>query len=258
MKKTKWDAIQYNKFHSLRQKPNIDLLSALPKQEFNNILDLGSGNGDLSSSLLLELNPTSKIIAIDSDKESIQQGKKNFKNIKWIHSQAEKYKFTESFDLITCCSMFQWIEQHNKYIPHFFKQLNINGYLCIQMPNMFSSKFYTLISVTLKELHLEKKVGYLRKNPVHTEDEYKKIISNLTSDYKIWEKTYNQKLVGKDSLIEWSKGAPLRPVISRLTSNELSDFINIYHQKLTEYYPYNGEHYILPFSRLFLILKRTN
>ena len=122
---------------------------------------------------------------------------------------------------------------------------------------MFHKPFYKLILQVAKEKQWESKLaGKLRENPVLTPLDYCKILRPITSKLKIWETTYHHELVGHDCLLEWAKGAPLRPVYTLLDTNEYKDFCTIYNQELKKHYFYEDKIGILPFKRVFILAKK--
>lgn len=258
--KIKWSPELYSLYSEHRIRPNIDLFQYFPStKKILNILDLGCGDAMYSTKLIHELSPISKITALDSSEIMLTEAKKNLKskNIQWIKEDIEIYAPNKTYDLIIMCSTLQWIPNHESIIKHYFNYLNPNGRILIQMPNMFRTPFYTGILKTAKKLGFIDLISLLRKDPVLKDYEYDSIISQLSTKYSIWKTTYLQKLFGENSLLEWSKGAPLRPVIQYLSSFDLDMFYKNYNNILKKNYFNSTEYSILPFERIFLVFEKS-
>ncbi|MEO0229831.1 MAG: class I SAM-dependent methyltransferase [candidate division WOR-3 bacterium] len=78
---------------------NIDIESA-------RILDVGCGGGSLINFIRLGF-PPENIVGIDIQKERIEEAKRRFPNIKFVHGDASKMQFNdESFDIVTELTVF--------------------------------------------------------------------------------------------------------------------------------------------------------
>jgi len=96
----------------------------------SNVLDIGCGNGSLTYDLAKKAR---KVVAIDFDKNSIQNAIKRFNkgNIRYIVGDATKYKFEEFFDYIILSNVLEHIKERKQLllkIKHFAK------YLLIRVP----------------------------------------------------------------------------------------------------------------------------
>ena len=80
--------------HRLWKKELIDLMNV---QEDENIIDVGSGTGDLIN-LILKLKKNNKIYAVDLNSEMLKYSEKRHKNqnVTFIRANAEKLPFNNS------------------------------------------------------------------------------------------------------------------------------------------------------------------
>jgi trans-aconitate 2-methyltransferase len=202
--------------------------------------------------------PDAKIVGVDNSNKIILEAQKSSKlNVTWLCKSIENFSIPKEADIVYIGSTLQWIANHAQSIPNIIDRLSDGTILAIQMPNMFHKPFYKLILQVAKEKQWESKLaGKLRKNPVLTPLDYYKILRPITSKLKIWETTYHHELVGHDCLLEWAKGAPLRPVYTLLDTNEYKDFCTIYNQELKKHYFYEDKIGILPFKRIFILAKK--
>jgi trans-aconitate 2-methyltransferase len=58
------------------------------------------------------------------------------------------------------------------------------------------------------------------------------------------------------TLVEWAKGAPLRPVSTLLDEESFEQFCSAYSEQLTLHYKNVDGSYTVPFERIFLLVNR--
>ena len=82
-----------------------NLINMMGPSKNKNLVDVGCGTGDIGKLFLDNTNENNYITCIDPNKGMIAKGKeklKNYKNIKWIISSAEKLPLeSNSFDFYT-------------------------------------------------------------------------------------------------------------------------------------------------------------
>jgi trans-aconitate 2-methyltransferase len=253
-----WDATQYHAFIAERVRPNDDLIAKLrgdPKQ----IADLGCGAGDCSTLALRRRYPDARICAIDSSASLIEEARRKeaAANIDWRTGHIETFDADETLDLIYLGSSFQWVPNHAEQLARLAKLLSAGGTLAIQMPNMFHTPFYTSILKVAEAPDWRSRLqGKLRQAPVLAANEYAAILGSLGVTYEVWASTYEQRFSGVDGLVEWAKGAPLRPISSLLDQISFDAFCDLYAGQLAHHYKNSDGSCTLPFERLFIVARR--
>ena len=131
------------------------------------------------------------------------------------------------------------------------------GTLAIQMPNMFERPFYTsILDVAKAGPWRDALQGRLRQAPVLVPEAYRDLLAPLARDAQIWTKTYRLRFASVDGLLEWAKGAPLRPVASTLDPAAFADFCRDYAALIAEHYADTDGTCTLPFERVFIVAAR--
>ncbi|HLA47940.1 MAG TPA: methyltransferase domain-containing protein, partial [Nitrospinota bacterium] len=124
----------YDKFASFQKEIANLLLSEIYKRDFppKNILDIGSGTGNISINLA-ENYKFSKIIACDiaHGMSVFAQGKRNGQsNIHIATADTETLPYpSNSFDLIASNLMFQWVTDLSKAFAELYRVMADNGYI---------------------------------------------------------------------------------------------------------------------------------
>lgn len=249
-----WDARQYSIFSNERSEPNIDLISKLPV-DAHTIADLGCGSGDCSTLFLRQRYKNAQILAVDSSPNIIReaQAKSSLSNVQWLEGRIENFG-TPAMDLIYIGSTFQWVEKHDENLRRLIKLTVPGGCLAIHMPCMFDKPFYQSILKTAERLAWRDALqGKLRVDPILSPGQYESTLKEITSSYKIWTTTYFHPFPNLSYLLEWAKGAPLRPISSVLSPGLFEEFCQAYTEELGRHYMNRDGSCTLPFERLFMI-----
>lgn len=255
---TNWDADQYSLFVSERVRPNDDLIARI-QGDPRRIVDLGCGAGDCSTVALRRRYAVAEIRAIDSSAALIDEAcrRQPAANVVWCTGQIETFEADEKTDLLYLGSSFQWVADHPRHLPRLAAMLPAGGTLAIQMPNMFRKPFYTSILTVAKTSEWERTLqGKLRQAPVLDTDAYASIMASLDMTCEIWTSTYELTFAGIEGLVEWAKGAPLRPVGSLLDPLSFRTFCNMYADHLARHYENGDGSCMLPFERIFIVVRR--
>ena len=88
------------------------------------ILELGAGTGFLTQYFNTK---QTQIKAIDSCPQMIRNGQKLCPNADWTQADAWSYSNGSSYDLITSCSLFQWMPQPKQTLTQLAKNLKPKG-----------------------------------------------------------------------------------------------------------------------------------
>ena len=133
--------------HRLWKKRFVEIIDL---KENDNILDVGSGSGDIASEILKESLLTN-LYLLDLNKEMLLEGKKRLKkekNIKYIIGNAEKLNFENNFfDKYTISFCLRNVTEYLLSIKEAYRVLKPGGkYCCLE----FSTPKSSLISSSYK------------------------------------------------------------------------------------------------------------
>ncbi len=126
----------------------LELLQCTPEQE---ILDVGSGTGDLAAYLALSVVPQGRVYGIDASPSMIataQEHCKNFGNLQFRCADAQAALWdNKQFDHVVCLATLQWIQDQQAVLNNIAKSLKHNGSLLIAMGHR-EPTLYTPIMAT--------------------------------------------------------------------------------------------------------------
>ena len=134
--------------------------------------------------------------------------------------------------------------------------LNSSGILAVQIPMQAEHPVHIMINELINTDKWKSKVAPRQYNNLNT-TEYYDVLSDISSDFEIWETTYCHRMPSYESIIEWYKGTGLRPYLEQLNESDADDFTNDVYVKLKQQYKMqkNGE-ILFRFPRLFFIARK--
>ena len=109
------------------------------KQDFRNVLDAGSGNGNYAF-WVAETYPEAHIDACDCSEEAINsskvvQGKLGLNNIRYIMEDLRNFRNEQAYDYIYSNHVLEHIPEHHLVLENLVFSLKPGGYIYTQMPD---------------------------------------------------------------------------------------------------------------------------
>ncbi|OUM67626.1 hypothetical protein PIROE2DRAFT_58665 [Piromyces sp. E2] len=253
-----WDAKLYSKFEKERTLPSIDLVNSISHENPKLIIDIGCGIGN-STAVLKNKFTNARIIGADSSDDMLIKAEKDYPELEFIKLDAgsELDTLKEKYDIVYSNACIQWIPDHEILIPKLFNLLSENGSLVIQIPQQRKHQMNKVIQTVVessKWCHKFKKTKQLNILP---EEEYYEIFSRMTDNFRIWETVYFHTMPSHQSIVEWYKGAGLRPYLEQLNDEEKVLFEeDILIEVKKEYSVQSDGKIIFRFPRLFMLAKK--
>lgn len=255
-----WEPESYMKFLYYRTRPARELIHHIHLHEPKQVVDLGCGPGHLTQ-LMAKKWPRAHFTGIDSSWPMLEKARENQdERFSWLHADLHSWRPEQKIDLVFANSFFHLIE-HRDYLPELFSYMNSGGVVAIQMPVCRNTAWYQLMLDVLKMRNEQGIVfgdNYLlsnvERNYVMGKEYYYSVMKKYCSDLNIWDTEYLQALDGDNPVFEWVSAAGLKPVVTHLAKNTVSDFIRIYQERLLDLYPKETDGTTLfPFKRRFII-----
>ena len=253
-----WSSSQYLKFENERTQPAIDLVNRIYINNPQKILDIGCGPGNSTQVLSMKF-PNAYILGIDNSANMIETAKKNYPKLDFKNWDAtnDLASLGIDFDIVFSNACIQWIPNHDKLIKNMIEILNPRGILAIQTPINYQEPIHKIIveistSDKWKAEFLNPRIFFNL-----TQSEYFDLLSNISSQFSLWETTYFHIMKSHNDIIEWYRGTGLRPYLNVLSQEKKSIFENEVFDRIVALYPQqkNGD-IIFRFPRLFFIATR--
>ena len=221
------------------------------------IADLGCGAGQLTAQLAQRW-PEAKVKGLDSSAEMLSQAEEAFPSsdwprLAWTQGDIGSWRAETPPDVIYSNAALHWLEGHERLFPHLLEQWRPAGVLAVQMPRNFDQPTHLLLHQHLEAGGWRDRVA-IQSNPVLLPADYYGLLAPGAASLDIWETQYLQVLSGENPVLDWVKGAALRPVFDALSGADLEAFLAAYGAALAEAYAKQPDgKTLLPFRRLFLV-----
>ena len=160
------------------------------------------------------------------------------------------------YDIIFSNACLQWIPNHEQFLKNLIGLLRTGGMLAVQIPMNYQEPIHKIIGdVTTNE-----KWKSIFNNPRNfynlTQSEYFDLLSEIYSEFSMWETIYYHELKSHRDIMEWYRGTGLRPYLNVLSDDQKQHFEQDVFDRVTKEYTIrrNGN-IIFRFPRLFFIAK---
>lgn len=256
----KWDPASYVQFGDYRDRPYFDLTARIDADDPRLVVDLGCGPGNLTATLA-DRWPSAQVVGLDSSTEMLEQaaGRSAARaNLTFRLEDIAAWMPPEETDVVVTNAALQWVTGHRELLPRWLDALKPGAWFALQVPGNFNSPSHTLMrGLAESEAWAGRLAGVLRHDDVVGEAaEYLRIMLDAGCDADAWETTYLQLLPGENPVLEWVRGAGLRPVLAALTAEEASAFEAEYAARLADAYPPSEHGTVFPFRRIFAVARK--
>ncbi|AGK95537.1 methyltransferase domain-containing protein [Clostridium pasteurianum] len=253
-----WNSVQYLKFENERTQPAIDLANRINIDNPKKVLDIGCGPGN-STQVLAQRFPNAYILGVDNSLNMIETAKKNYPKLYFMSCDVSKdlSMLDNDFDIIFSNACLQWIPNHNELLKNIIGLLKPDGILAIQIPMNYEEPIHKII----QEVSTSEKWKSEFPNPRVfynlTQSQYFDLLSEISSDFSMWETIYCHKLKSHNGIIEWYRGTGLRPYLNILSDEKKKAFEeDIFKRVVKEYPTQKNGNIIFRFPRFFFIAVR--
>ncbi|MGD1043718.1 MAG: methyltransferase domain-containing protein [Bacteroidota bacterium] len=132
-----WNAIDYAKSSSVQQQWARELIHKLSLMGNETLLDIGSGDGKVTTEIASYLSNGS-IIGIDSSEAMIALAQSKystgvFPNVRFQHADASSLKFENEFDVVFSNATLHWIIDQRLVLQGIYRSLKCGGKILLQM-----------------------------------------------------------------------------------------------------------------------------
>ena len=250
-----WSAAQYLKFEDERSRPVQDLITRIPIVP-HKIIDIGCGPGN-STELLFQHWPQAELFGFDNSPDMIRKAQERVPEAEFYRSDIHSFNPDQSIDLLFSNAVFQWLPDHMSELQRLINELKSGAALAVQMPDNLGEPMHVAMRELSAEGEWKEKLSGIARNPLPSVTEYYNALSPQASSLDIWHVIYNHTMDSVDAIVEWVKGAALRPFLEPLNEQETVSFLQAYKERLKQTYPLTSDgKVLLRFPRLFIVAVR--
>lgn len=258
-----WSAKQYVTFEQERSRPARDLLAALPPTDARQVIDLGCGPGN-STELLAARFPGAAISALDSSADMLAAARVRLPAVSFTLADIGQWCRQKQggdgharYDVMLANAVLQWLPSHATLLPALLARLAPGGSLALQMPDNLDEPAHGLMRAVAADGPWASRLAPAAeaRSTRHDAQWYYGVLHPACAKVTVWRTTYYHPMAGGASdIVEWFKGAGLRPYLDLLDQAEQARFLDRYRQAVSLTYPALPDgSVLLPFPRLFVI-----
>lgn len=255
-----WDPQQYQQFAGSRARPFGDLVAQIGAQTPGRVIDLGCGDGELTSTLTRRW-PGAQVIGLDSSAEMLAQAQSvagaqlTFRRVDVALEPGDARA-----DVVVSNALFQWLPDHVEVLQRWIAAMTPGSWFAFQVPGNFAAPSHELMRdlVAAEPWVSLLPAGVLRhEDAVRSPAEYAQVFGHAGWAADAWETTYTHLLSGFDPVLEWVRGTGLRPVLAALPADRVDEFEAEYGARLRQAYPARADGLTaFAFRRVFCVAHR--
>jgi trans-aconitate 2-methyltransferase len=255
----RWDPATYLTFGDERARPFRDLMSRVPVERPDVVVDLGCGPGNLTRELALRW-PAADVEGIDSSAEMVGRAKADGETdrLRFTEGDLREWRPDRQVDVLTTNATFQWVPGHLGLLPGLLAAVRPGGWFAFQVPGNFGEPSHLAIaelceSTGWRDRFAGADLPWPRSEEPAT---YLEALAAQGCAVDVWETTYLQVLHGPDAIVRWMTGTALRPVLGVLDEAAQKEFLDDYRSLVAPAYPEREYGTVLPYRRIFAVARK--
>ncbi len=252
-----WDPGQYLKFGEYRDRPFFDLTARIGAREPQGVVDLGCGPGRLTARLASRW-PGAHVQGVDSSPEMLAHAAPyaaESARLTFRLAEIAAWSPPAGTDVVVSNAALHWVPGHRTLLRSWLAELRPGAWFALQVPGNFRAPSHTALRELAESPRWSGLLGGLLppEDAVGDPDDYLEIMLDAGFDAEAWETTYQQLLPGPAPVLEWVKGAALRPVLAALDPAAAAGFVADYSARLNAAYPPGRHGTVFAFRRIFAV-----
>lgn len=252
-----WDPNRYLQFEKERTQPCRDLVARIDLDSVPFAVDLGCGPGN-STRVLAERWPGAKITGIDSSAEMLEKARKSEVRAEWKLADIRDWTPVAPVELVFSNAVFQWLPDADAQLPRLLKSVSEGGAFAFQVPSGEGRWVDAIREVAgtarWRGVFPETALSLGTPDVSHHYD----LLSPVAERVEVWQTEYVHLFEAPETVVEWTSGSALRPILDRLTKkHDRESFLSDYTAAIVEAYPRRPSGKVLfPFLRRFVVAYR--
>ncbi len=252
-----WDPELYDRFDRERAQPFVDLIARISVESPTRIVDLGCGPGSMTA-LLARRWPEAEVLGIDSSPEMLQKAGSTDGmpvNLSFELMDIASWMPSADDEVIVTNAALQWLPNSLELMPEWFAAMAEGAWFAMQVPHSAQLPSHVLLNRLVRSDRWRDRLGegIRAGGQVAEPSDYLELMLGAGLDAQAWETEYLQVLSGPDPVLHWVRGTSLRPILARLSEDEIELFEQQYSALLREAYPRSAFGTIYPFKRIFAV-----
>jgi trans-aconitate 2-methyltransferase len=132
----KWDPSDYEKSSCAQYKWAMDLVSGLELKKDENVLDIGCGDGKITSAIAARV-PRGQVLGIDLSRDMVDFARSkypstDYPNLSFQQKDASQLDFQNEFDMVVSFACLHWVKDHIPVLEGIRRSLKTTGHILLQ------------------------------------------------------------------------------------------------------------------------------
>jgi trans-aconitate 2-methyltransferase len=222
-----FDGEKYEKASSHQKEWGAKLITELDLLGNERVLDLGCGDGTLTSRIA-DLVPDGEVVGIDASKGMIDAARpKEHKNLRFVLMDIDRMDFIDEFDVVFSNAALHWVKNHRRLLLNVFKALRADGKLRFNFAGDGNcAHFFKVVHEAMVHDSFRK---YFSKFEwpwyMPTVSEYECLIEQAGLRHvRVWGENADRFFPDTESMIKWVDQPSLVPFLAEIPEPDRSSF----------------------------------
>lgn len=222
-----WNGMRYKRFSRAQKTWGMEVIGGLSLRGAERVLDLGCGDGVLTS-CLADRVPFGAVVGVDRSDSMIKEARtRNRFNVTFVKSDILDMNYRDEFDLVFSNAALHWVRDHEKVQGSIYKALRPGGVCRLQMGGKGNCP---ATGAELKKLVSEGRFapffrGWTSPWKFTDANSYRELMAALPyEEHRVWTDTFEWKFESKDELRGWAETTALIPFIAELDEITAREF----------------------------------
>jgi trans-aconitate 2-methyltransferase len=246
-----WDPDQYSRFAREREQPFWDLCALLEPVDSPTVVDLGCGDGRLTSELHRRLGAASTT-GIDSSPTMLDSARdRGGGRLRFVAGDLETWS-GEGVDVVLSNAALHWVPDHATVLGRWRDGLAPGGQLAVQMPTNADHPSHRVVGALAAEWLGADAPPDTVVEHVRAPEWYSQTLYDLGLERQhVRMQVYGHLLGSTADVVEWTKGTSLTRFKPLLSADRYEQFVDEYRRRLVAEL---GDHrpYFYTFKRILL------
>jgi trans-aconitate 2-methyltransferase len=256
-----WNPEQYRKFDAERSAPFWELLDLIEPTRIDRMIDLGCGDGELTSAAAARLG-AGDAIGLDSSPAMLDRAAgRATDRLSFERGDLATWTSDRDHDLVLANASLQWVPNHELVLARWSDALAPGGQLAVQVPANGTHASHTVATeVGTTEPFLSAMGGSVPVDPSATfvlaPEQYAELLFDLGYETQhVRLRVYPHVLASSADVVEWVRGTNLNRFFERLPGDLHEPFVEAYRTALLDRI---GQHapYLYAFKRILMWARR--
>ncbi|GAA3991343.1 trans-aconitate 2-methyltransferase [Comamonas faecalis] len=259
-----WNPALYLRFADERARPAAELLARVPLIQARRVADLGCGPGN-STALLLQRFAGAQATGVDNSRAMLAQARRQLPQAGFVLADMAGWEpaANERPDLIFANASLQWAADHEVLFPRLFSCLAPGGVLAVQMPDNLGEPVHRLVrevaALPQYASHIGADAAQARTALLPAAAYYDLLAAPAmaAASVDVWHTIYQQPLASPAAIVQWVRGAGIKPFVDALPTALQAPFLAEYERRIDAAYPARTDGTrLLAFPRIFIVAQR--